>query len=117
MESGLQVLVPTDPAAPKRKNPWGTSPHNTPSPSSLASIMDEELAHKLQMEEEVDAGMSEGRGHDHVTTLATPTETPDTSDDQLLARMLQLEFDREHDLLLQAEEKQYNGDSKGEAER
>ena len=38
---------------------------------------------------------------------------PDTHDDFLLAQMLQLEFDREHDSLLTAEEKHYNKHSKG----
>lgn len=40
----------------------------------------------------------------------------DTSNDLLLAQMLQLEFDREHDRLLHAEERQFNRDSKGEGE-
>ena len=112
MESSVQVLVPTDPA-PKPKNPWGTAFHATPTPCSLASVMDEELAHKLQTEENDRVGVFEGCGLDHVGSLAPPTESQDTGDDQLLARMLQLEFDREHDLLLHAEEKQYNRDSKG----
>ena len=37
----------------------------------------------------------------------------DTRDDFLLAQMLQLEFDREHDSMLTAEEKHYNKHSKG----
>ena len=37
----------------------------------------------------------------------------DTSNDQLLAMMLQLEFDKQHDTILKAEEKAYNKDSKG----
>ena len=37
----------------------------------------------------------------------------DTSNDELLARMLQLEFDKEHDTMLRAEERAYNKDSKG----
>lgn len=36
-----------------------------------------------------------------------------TQDDYLLAQMLQLEFDKEHDLRLQAEEKHFNKHSKG----
>ena len=36
-----------------------------------------------------------------------------TQDDFLLAQMLQLEYDKEHDLRLQAEEKHFNKHSKG----
>ncbi|XP_071041184.1 serine/threonine-protein kinase RIO3 [Parasteatoda tepidariorum] len=39
-------------------------------------------------------------------------EITDHSDDYLLAQLLQLEFDKEHDNLLQREESKYNGDSK-----
>lgn len=38
----------------------------------------------------------------------------DTVDDLLLAQMLQLEFDREHDLLVDAQEKHHNKNSKSE---
>ena len=37
----------------------------------------------------------------------------DTRDDYLLAQMLQLEFDKEHDSMLTAEEKHVNKHSKG----
>ena len=37
----------------------------------------------------------------------------DTGDDYLLAQMLQLEFDKEHDSMLTAEEKHVNKHSKG----
>lgn len=45
--------------------------------------------------------------------LADTRAEADTRDDFLLAQMLQLEFDREHDSLLTAEEKHYNKHSKG----
>lgn len=45
--------------------------------------------------------------------LADTRAEPDTRDDFLLAQMLQLDFDREHDSLLTAEEKHYNKHSKG----
>ena len=45
--------------------------------------------------------------------LSTGSGAADTSNDQLLAMMLQMDFDREHDLILRAEEKAYNKDSKG----
>ena len=55
----------------------------------------------------------------HMTTpiLSTRDESPDTSNDLLLAQMLQLEFDRQHDRLVGAEERVYNRDSKGEGEK
>lgn len=37
----------------------------------------------------------------------------DCTDDYLLAKMMQLEFDKEHDVILKQEESKYNGDSKG----
>lgn len=39
-------------------------------------------------------------------------DVSDTVDDLLLAQMLQLEFDREHDLLVSAQEKHHNKNSK-----
>ena len=38
---------------------------------------------------------------------------PDTASDLLLAQMLQLEFDREHDVRVKAEERHLNKRSKG----
>ena len=42
---------------------------------------------------------------------------PDTANDLLLAQMLQLEFDREHDSQVKAEERHMNKRSKGERGR
>ena len=39
-------------------------------------------------------------------------DSTDTMDDLLMAQMLQLEYDREHDLLVAAQEKHHNKDSK-----
>ena len=52
-------------------------------------------------------------GHMRPPVLSTQGEGPDTSNDLLLAQMLQLEFDRQHDRLVGAEERVYNRDSKG----
>ena len=41
-------------------------------------------------------------------------ETAETESDLLLAQMLQLQFDREHDAMLEAEERKKNANSKGE---
>ena len=53
-------------------------------------------------------------GHTKLPAFSTQVEGPDTSNDLLLAQMLQLEFDRQHDRLVGAEERVYNRDSKGE---
>ena len=37
----------------------------------------------------------------------------DTSSDIALARMLQMQYDKEHNQLIQAQEKKYNGSGKG----
>lgn len=46
--------------------------------------------------------------------LAAASEnSAETTDDWLLAQMLQQEFDREHDQALKIEEKKFNGNNKG----
>ena len=40
-------------------------------------------------------------------------DNSDTSSDVALARMLQMQFDKEHNEMLKAQEKQYNGTNKG----
>lgn len=45
--------------------------------------------------------------------LAAASESSETTDDWLLAQMLQQEFDREHDQTLRVEEKKFNGNNKG----
>lgn len=42
----------------------------------------------------------------------SPSEC-DAASDELIARMLQLEFDREHNVMLDKEQKKFNGTSKG----
>ena len=49
--AGVKTLSPTKDGPVKRKSPWGT-PTQAPTPCSLAAVMDEELAMKLQHEEE-----------------------------------------------------------------
>jgi hypothetical protein len=47
------------------------------------------------------------------TLLAAGPGPEETQDDYLLAQMLQLEFDKEHNRKLQAEEKHFNKHSTG----
>jgi RIO kinase 3 len=70
--------------------------------------MDEELAKKLQQEDEESSQLDQPPP----PSFASASGSADTSNDQLLAMMLQLEFDKEHDTILRAEEKAYNKDSK-----
>lgn len=44
---------------------------------------------------------------------ATASGLDDTADDELMARMLQLEYDKQYDQEVLAKEKQYNKDTKG----
>ena len=47
-----------------------------------------------------------------VSVESVTEDVSDTVDDLMLAQMLQLEFDREHDLLVSAQEKHHNKNSK-----
>ena len=55
------------------------------------------------------------RDYTTVETLSLGSPTHDTGSDYMLAQMLQLEYDREHDRQLQVEEKHFNKQSKGSA--
>lgn len=106
----VKTLTAESPSRRPAVNPWGTSPQTMPAPCSLSVVMDEELARKMQQEEE----------EDHVTiqpTAISDDSSLDTSSDLLLAQMLQLEYDREHDRQLLTEEKHFNKHNKGEGEK
>jgi len=92
----------------QKSSPWQT-PALSPPPCSLLSVMDEELARELQKTE--DSAL--------VVELPEPAipevidgGQDDTSNDLLLAQMLQMQFDAEHDDQLKAEERRCNGSSK-----
>ena len=44
---------------------------------------------------------------------AAGVEEGSTSSDEMIARLMQLQFDREHNAMLDVEAKKYNGSSKG----
>ena len=50
---------------------------------------------------------------DLIAAAETGTDS-DTSSDVALARMLQMQYDKEHNEILKAEERKYNGTNKGE---
>ncbi|KAM4705885.1 serine/threonine-protein kinase RIO3 [Rhinophrynus dorsalis] len=91
-----------------RPSPWGTAtkPANQ---CSLAEVMSEELARELQLEEESHA-FPEEVINDEGPFLTG--DNIDTSSDEVLAQMLQMQFDKEYDAQLLREEKKFNGDSK-----
>ncbi|XP_075441178.1 serine/threonine-protein kinase RIO3 [Ascaphus truei] len=95
-------------AAAVRPSPWGiaTGPANQ---CSLTDVMSEELARELQLEEETRAFPQEVLA-DEGPFLSG--DNIDTSSDEVLAQMLQTQFDREYDAQLLREEKKFNGDSK-----
>ena len=112
MDSGVKTLAQS-PSRRPAANPWGTSPHNISAPCcSLSAVIDEELAKKIQQDEETAARLRE----DHVSLDPglTSDDSLDTSSDLLLAQMLQLEYDREHDRQLMTEEKHFNMHNKGQ---
>lgn len=97
---------------PPKRSPWGRAPGVAPQPCSLAAVMDEELARELQSKEGGVSAVVEAFGS--VSDAFHCEEARNTPDeDLLLAQMLQLEFDRESDLHLAAQERHVNGDSKG----
>lgn len=122
MDSGIKTLSPHKPT----KSPWGSPLQPVPT-CSLSSVMDEELARTLQNEEEELLKYDDSSRtaitffplrKSPLASVATPTAGTEgvgstTDSDLILAQMLQLEFDREHDRQLVAEEKQYNKQSKG----
>lgn len=96
-------------------SPWGkTSPVV---PCSLEDVMSEQLATELQTEEE-SSFHSAVQGTDvdqEIKDLIAAAETgtdSDTSSDVALARMLQMQYDKEHNEILKAEERKYNGTNK-----
>lgn len=107
MDSGLKTLSPASQRNPT--NPWSMSP--PVAVCSLSVVMDEELAKHIQREEE--NKLAKTQLDDHVSSPAPPSNPADTSSDHLLAEMLQLEYDKEHDRQLNCEENHYNKHNKG----
>ncbi|XP_033964787.1 serine/threonine-protein kinase RIO3 [Pseudochaenichthys georgianus] len=88
------------------KSPWG---HVAPAPPacSLTDVMSEQLANQLTEEDNTFPTLT-----DPAADLLLSDEVSETTSDQVLAKMLQLQFDREFDDQLRREEKRFNGDSK-----
>ena len=95
-------------------SPWGLVPSSEMTPVSLADVMSEELADQLQkkeykhVDEVVEASGACGKDVPDIP----PDVDFDTSDDAMIAQMLQKQFDREYDLALSKEERSLNRNSK-----
>ncbi|OCT76710.1 hypothetical protein XELAEV_18031911mg [Xenopus laevis] len=89
-------------------SPWGIAAKPADQ-CSLAEVMSEELARELQLEEERHVFPEEALREDGPFLSA---DNIDTSSDEVLAQMLQTQFDKEYDAQLLREEKKFNGDSK-----
>ncbi|XP_071953400.1 serine/threonine-protein kinase RIO3-like [Antedon mediterranea] len=113
MEGRSEVIV-QKPETTLKSSPWGITAQPTV-PCSLTTVMDEELAREYQKQEEVvDVSIldADKDNSDGISEFLTGDSDLDTSNDLLLAQMLQLEYDKEHDKLLTKEERHFNKDSK-----
>ena len=91
------------------KCPWG-APKNPEPITSLEDVMSEQLASDLQTKEETKILKKDS---DEIPPeLLKEIENEGTSDDFLIAQMLQMQFDKEYDQALGMEENQRNGTSK-----
>ncbi|XP_059900451.1 serine/threonine-protein kinase RIO3 isoform X1 [Gadus macrocephalus] len=87
------------------KSPWGGCPPAMPS-CSLSDVMSQELARQLEEENKAFPSLTNPE-----VSLLSGEET-DTNSDLMLARLLQMQYDRECDTQLRREERKYNGESK-----
>ncbi|XP_041360666.1 serine/threonine-protein kinase RIO3-like [Gigantopelta aegis] len=98
-------------------SPWGKKVEVMP--CSLEDVMSEQLASELAIQETrrvditpVDSCCSGAESADDLSYLLTDQSKLDGCNDELIARMLQLEFDREHNALLTKEQQKLNGSNK-----
>ena len=109
----------TEVEAEKRKVAWGGAGVSWASvaaadtaPVSLADVMSEELAHQLQNKEI--KCLESSKASEAVSAVADddiPAQI-DTSDDLMIAQMLQKQFDKEYNLALAREERSVNRNCK-----
>jgi len=94
-------------------SPWGVPSAPATAPISLADVMSEELADQLQKKEfQALEQTSPVVASANIVPDIPPDVEFDTSDDLLIAQMLQKQFDREYDSALGKEEKNINRNSK-----
>ncbi|KAH3896944.1 serine/threonine-protein kinase RIO3-like [Dreissena polymorpha] len=112
-EGHTQTLVKPSPwGKAVQSSPWGQSTNQNAAPCSLEEVMSEQLASELQQEEDKTCGFPEAAGVDVEPEIQELIEAAnsegDTSSDVVLARMLQMQYDQEHNQLLQAQESHLN---------
>ena len=111
------------PVMASAKSPWASLPQSDASSStnvtSLADVMSEQLAFEMTKQEErnfVGPGPQESlavaSGMSEAAAAADRCDDEECSNDLLIAQMMQMQFDREHDNALSHEERHRNGGSK-----
>ncbi|XP_032791513.2 serine/threonine-protein kinase RIO3 [Daphnia magna] len=91
---------------------WGGKPvENLASDVSFTDVMSEDLAKNLQIKEDL-SQWPELAGEDVKSQACGSTPVQETVSDEMLAQLLQLQFDQEYDRALGKEEAKYNGTSK-----
>ena len=120
----IDIEAEKPPSGASVKSPWASLPQNDASSSltatSLTDVMSEQLAFEMTKKEESRAarlGTQESPGAAEVEAAPVTYENTENcdeecSDDLLIAQMLQMQFDREHDTALSHEERHRNGGSK-----
>ena len=101
--------------AAKSNCPWGAVSSAKDTGTSLIDVMSEQLASDLQAKENSgDRCSKSADASDSLTDaeLAKILSEDNTNDDLLIAQMLQMQFDKEHDQALGYEESHRNGTSK-----
>lgn len=101
------ITAPSLPVKPSSSCPW--SKIATVETVCFNDVMSEQLATSLEKTDK-DEDVSQTVYVDDLTGCGEKVD--DCSDDYILAKMLQLEFDKEHDSILKQEETKYNGTSK-----
>ena len=110
------------PPAEGPKCPWAHVAASPPRPSNLNEIMSEQLAEGLQVEEEQkylkEILSSDEDEKESVLPLELDLsgimsqDNTDCTSDELIANMLQMQYNKEYDLNLKKVEQKYNGSSK-----
>ncbi|OWF49187.1 serine/threonine-protein kinase RIO3-like [Mizuhopecten yessoensis] len=97
-------------------SPWGKVTSAPVAPCSLEEVMSEQLAADLQAKADLTEwefiSGAEVDPEINLVTLTAGMSSEETKNDQMLAQILQMEFDKEYDKEVKAKEKKYNGESK-----
>lgn len=112
MEAPVLVSnTPSQPMPDSKPSPWGT-PATTVEPVSFAEVMSEQLACSLHQDEENQMEKSVSHTLEELEVWDQTEGSTDCSNDLILAQLLQMEYDREHDVCLVRREQKLNGSRK-----